>query len=66
MLNSFYDFEREMIRGEDSKQRALKEIKESLQEILVSYQSNPCLHVPHDQQYISLGELRQHLIAKML
>jgi hypothetical protein len=66
MLNSFYDFEREMVRGEDSKQRALKEIKESLQEILAPYRSNPCLHVPHGQQYISLSELRQHLIGKML
>lgn len=24
ILNSFYDFEREMVRGEDSKQRAIK------------------------------------------
>jgi hypothetical protein len=54
-----------MARGEDSKQRALREIKESLQEILAPYRSNSCLHVPHSQQYISLRELRQHLIAKM-
>ena len=66
MLNSFYDFEREMARGEEGKQRAYREIRDSLQEITQNYRSNPSLYVPHAQQYISLRELRLLLTGKML
>jgi molybdenum-dependent DNA-binding transcriptional regulator ModE len=61
LLNSFYNIENKIVRGEQGKSETAIEINTSLKELLKEYRVGEAMHIPQEELFVSLKDLRKIL-----